>query len=103
VSDDPIGDAIHAEAEEARSEIRAAGITCPSCGVNAADLPDGHKLEIGAMTAQCEGGRLVAIGEDGPDIFAAVVQVSLFDEYRAAIAEAGSALFGMAADTMNGK
>jgi len=92
MSRDPIGDALHAEAEEARAEIRAAEIICPSCGVNAADLPDGHKLEIGppeAVTAQCDGGRLVTVAEDGPDIFAAVIQVQLFDEYRAAIALPG--------------
>ena len=33
-----IADAVRADAAEARAEIRAAGITCPSCGQNAADL-----------------------------------------------------------------
>ena len=31
-SADPIGDAIHADAEAAREEIRACGLICPSCG-----------------------------------------------------------------------
>ena len=33
-----IADAVRADAAEARAEIRAAGIICPSCGKNAADL-----------------------------------------------------------------
>jgi hypothetical protein len=45
-----IADAIHADAEAARAEIRAAGIFCPSCGVNMADLPEGHMLTNGDLT-----------------------------------------------------
>jgi len=61
VSDDPVGDALHAEAEAARAQIRAAGIACPSCGVNMADLPDGHELVIYAdedagWNAECRDG-----------------------------------------------
>ena len=29
-----------------QDEIRAAGITCPSCGLNAADVPGGHRLAV---------------------------------------------------------
>ena len=32
---DAVAAALHAEAEQAREEIRAAGIACPSCGKNA--------------------------------------------------------------------
>jgi DNA-directed RNA polymerase subunit RPC12/RpoP len=41
-----IGDALHAEAEDARKEIRDAGIACPSCGLNMADLPGDHCLVL---------------------------------------------------------
>ena len=46
MSADPIGDALHSDAEAARAEIREAGIVCPSCGVNMADLPYEHSLEF---------------------------------------------------------
>ena len=41
----------------ARDEIRAAGLVCPACGVNLADLPAGHVLDLSA-------GREY---EDGPE------------------------------------
>ena len=41
---DPIGDALRADAEAAREEIRAKGLTCPSCGQNWADLIGRHCL-----------------------------------------------------------
>jgi hypothetical protein len=44
---DPVGDALRADAEAARAEIRAAGIYCPSCGISMADLPGDHMLELG--------------------------------------------------------
>ena len=45
MSDDPIGDALRAEAEQAREEIRAAGLVCPSCRKNAADIYGSHRYE----------------------------------------------------------
>ena len=57
VSEDPIGDAIHADAEAARQEIRESGygqLTCPSCGRPAADiLGTGHCL---VLIPSCEAG-----------------------------------------------
>lgn len=63
-----ISRAVHAEAEAAREEIRSAGIHCPSCGQNVADLTaTGHGLEFSegdlpatvaaGGTAQCPGGQ----------------------------------------------
>ena len=103
MSDDPIGDALHADAEAARAEIRAAGLVCPSCGVNMADLPDGHLLTlthgrqyenapIEAPTAKCEYGPLVMLGEY--DKFRAAANVSLHDQFRKAEAEAFAKIIG---------
>jgi hypothetical protein len=46
MSGNPIGDALRADADAAREEIRAAGLICPSCGVNMADLNRHHMLTI---------------------------------------------------------
>jgi hypothetical protein len=46
VSSDPIGDALRADAEEARISSRAAGLICPSCGQNAGDLYGRHCLVL---------------------------------------------------------
>lgn len=43
---DPSGDLAHAISEDAKAEVRAAGIICPACETNQADLPDGHWLTI---------------------------------------------------------
>jgi hypothetical protein len=42
--EDPIGDALHADADDAREEIREAGLVCPSCGKNAGDVFGRHCL-----------------------------------------------------------
>lgn len=72
VSDDPIGDALRADAEAARQEIRESGygqLACPSCGKPAADiLGTGHCLvmimakEVAVpgdviFTAECRDGQ----------------------------------------------
>ena len=41
---DPVGDALRADAEEARQKLREAGLTCPSCGKNAGDTFGRHCL-----------------------------------------------------------
>jgi hypothetical protein len=59
---DAVAAALEAEAEAARAEIRKAGITCPSCGVNLADLPDDHELVLSdgySGTAKCGAGQVV--------------------------------------------
>jgi hypothetical protein len=57
VSDDPIGDAVRADAEAAREEIRASSygqLACPSCGKPAGDiLGTGHCL---ILIPSCEAG-----------------------------------------------
>lgn len=99
---DPIGEALHVEAEAARAEIRAAAIVCPSCGVNMADLPREHKLAIdgdenGPWSAQCASGNLVPLAdfrsdvqmdEAGFKVWEDVVNVELHDTFRAAEAAA---------------
>jgi hypothetical protein len=91
--EDPILAALHADAETARAEIRAAAIICPSCGVNAADLPDGHMLAIYAdadtgWSAECRDGvaaRLAATSPMSDPEFKAwqdAGNVSLLDNFR---------------------
>ena len=113
MSDDPIGDALRADADDARAEIKAAGIICPSCGVNAADLPRCHylKLDHGGIdwakaerrpaTAKCQDGTLVTL--PGPDdaagdgafaIWQAAASVNLLDEYNKSLDAAFSAMLG---------
>ena len=62
MTDDPIGAALHADAEAAREEIRDAGLTCPSCGQNYADLITGHCLILimaaeRKVEAECRDGQ----------------------------------------------
>lgn len=55
---DLVAAALRADADAERERLRAAGITCPSCGKNAADLTgigQGHRLEM------------ITTGEPGPD------------------------------------
>lgn len=83
---DPIGDALRADAEAARAEIRAEGIACPSCGVNMADLPDGHALVLSAGeplygdTAKCADGTPVEMAAFEAIQAAAIVAV--YDDFR---------------------
>ena len=64
--DDPIGDALHADAEAAREEIRAEGLTCPSCGQNWADLIGRHCLILvmadDTPWCECRDGAQVLLG-----------------------------------------
>ena len=100
MSDDPIAAALHAEAEAARAEIRAAGIACPSCGVNMADLPGDHKLVLdpGGIdweravkrppSALCGSGKLVGLEGASFETWQAAANASLYDDFRAREAEA---------------
>ena len=100
---DPIGDAIRADAEAARSGIRAAGLICPSCGVNMADLPYEHSLEFsgGSLpasfpdgTAKCAAGKDVALGELAYDAIKAMANISVWDEGHRRDAEAFAQIVG---------
>ena len=102
MSDDPIGDALRAEAEQAREEIRAAGLVCPSCGVNMADLPQDHKLVLdpGGIdweravrrppSALCGSGRVVWLDDSRFETWQAAASVSAYDNFRARFDEAVS-------------
>ena len=97
---DAVPAALHAEAEEAREEIRAAGIACPSCGVNMADLPGDHKfvLDHGGIdweravkrppSAQCGSGGLVSLEGASFETWQAAANVSLYDDFRARMGKA---------------
>jgi hypothetical protein len=102
MTDDPIGAALHAEAEDARAEMRATGIACPSCGVNMADLPHDHKLvlDTGGVdweravkrppSALCGSGTLVSLDDASFETWQAAANVSLYDDFRARFDEAVS-------------
>jgi len=101
---DPIGAALRADADAARAQIRAEGIICPSCGVNLADLPDGHMLilsDIGLHTAQCGGGTLVNLVVSAPmsdaefGMWQAAANIALYDDFRNREAEAFGRMFGL--------
>ena len=102
-----IGDAIHADAEAARTEIRAAGTICPSCGVNMADLPRDHRLTIGReyedaplSAAQCNYGTAAGLATRSPmsdaeyETWQAAANISLYDEFRKAEDEAWAKMLG---------
>jgi len=109
VSDDPIGDALRADAEQALAEIRAAGISCPSCGVNMADLPQDHRLVLtnephpdlreglSAAYAECRDGQRVSLLGASLKTLKAAANVSLLDDMRAAEDAAFSKLTGFGA------
>lgn len=105
MSSDPIGDALRADAEAARAEIRAEGIACPSCRVNMADLPERHALAIagddpGPLVAECRDGTPAVItgtslrGGEGFELLQAAVNVAMFDDFRRREDEAFRALLG---------
>jgi hypothetical protein len=91
---DAVAVALAADAEEARAEIRAAGIACPSCGVKMADLPDDHKLVLdhGGIdweravkrppSAKCGSGELVSLEGASFETWQAAANVSLYDDVR---------------------
>lgn len=105
--DSAIRAALRADAEAAQAEIRAAGIICPSCGTNMADLPDGHMLAISdlpgtGMLAECRDGAPVTLlttalspmSEEQYATFEAVAQIALHDGFRRLDAEAFKAVTG---------
>jgi hypothetical protein len=98
VSADPIGDALHADAEAARAEIRAAGVVCPSCAVNMADLPKGHEVAVVsqdsqyALTVQC--GQGTAVQLTGFDQFRALANIQIWDSSRNALDEVVAEVVG---------
>lgn len=97
-SGDPIGDALRADAEEARAQIRAAGIFCPSCGVNMADLPAGHMLAVTGYeeavlcVAECRDGTAAELSDFAT--WQAAANISLWDDFRRREAEAFKAIIG---------
>jgi hypothetical protein len=96
VTDDPIGGAIRADAGDARAEVRAAGVICPSCDVNMADVPRDHRLvlDLGGVNwalgqkrppaARCAVGTVADLTGASFETWQASVTVSLWDDLRAA-------------------
>ena len=94
-SDDPIGDALRADAEAARAEIRGTGLICPSCGVNMADLPDGHLLVLLlGEYAECADGERVNLLEASFEVTQAAANIAVWDAFRKREAEAFRAIVG---------
>lgn len=93
---DLVSRALHADAGAAREEIRAQGVACPSCGVNMADLPEGHRLAVipGLEDgfAECRAGQRADITEFGP--LQMTANVSLWDEFRRREAESFKQIIG---------
>ena len=62
----PIAEAVHADAQAAREEIRAENLICPSCGQNYADLIGHHNLILimadDTPWCECRDGAQVLLG-----------------------------------------
>ena len=94
-----ISRAVRADAEAARAEIRAAGITCPSCGINMADLPRRHHLagdddSAAVVALRCAAGTAVDISAADFETSRNAANVMVFDQYNASIDRAWSELIG---------
>jgi hypothetical protein len=106
VTSDPIGAALAAEAEEARAEIRAAGLICPSCGVNMADLPKDHRLVLTsephpdlhdgllAAYAQCADGERASLLNAPFEVIQSAANIALMDDFRRREDEAFAQMLG---------
>jgi hypothetical protein len=72
---------------DSAAEVRAAGIICPSCGRNWADLYGDHDLIITGTQAECRDGQPVSI-EDDFEAACAAANAALLDDFwrREAIA-----------------
>lgn len=100
---DPIGEALHADAEAARQEIREAGLVCPSCGVNMGDLyGKGHRYEraegriaITSDVVQCATGEPVATSSLTYEQMQAVANIDLLDDFVRAEDEAFGKMLGV--------
>ena len=97
VEESAISRAVRADAEAARSEIRAAGISCPSCGANMADLPWDHSLVLdgGVLgTAKCASGDVVKLAGAGYEAVKAALNVKFWDDVNASMDEEFSRMTG---------
>jgi hypothetical protein len=102
MSDDPIGDALRADAEDARGEIRDAGLVCPSCDRNAAGLFGRHCLIMITRTpvsgdrgfghpvaligepeysCECRDGQRVILTGAGFETWKAAANIALMDDF----------------------
>jgi hypothetical protein len=87
VEETEISRAVRADAEAAREEIRAAGLVCPSCGVNMADLP-----RAPGCTVKCNYGEGVC--PVGYEAFKAAANVSLWGNVNRAMDAEFSKMLG---------
>ena len=102
MSSDPISDALRADAEEVREEIREAGIICPSCGKNTGDLLGRHCLVLITRTpvsreqgfghavaligkpetfCECRDGRPVILTGADFETWQAAANIALMDDF----------------------
>lgn len=96
--------AVHADAEAARAEIRAAGIICPSCGINMADLPPRHHLAdvadsaaivpLPGHTLKCGAGTAVDMPVTDFETLRSAANVMVIDRYNASLDRAWSEMPG---------
>lgn len=107
-----ISEALRADAESARAEIRAAGIICPSCEVNMADLPAGHSLAVygeAGIVTECAAGEpfTLAAGDGLPPMspcsaWQAIVNIQVWDDYNRCMDVAMRELIGEARGEFTG-
>jgi hypothetical protein len=84
-----IADAVRADAADARAEIREAGVICPSCGQNYADLIGaGHAVEFSGGnlpaslpdgTAKCAAGESISLAGAGFETISLLAGMELLD------------------------
>jgi hypothetical protein len=91
---DAVAAALRADAEAARDEIREAGIACPSCGMNMADLPGDHRLVLDQNWAKCVGHTAVDLRAASFEVLQAAANINLMEAFRAAENKALAALLG---------
>jgi hypothetical protein len=77
---------------------------CPSCGVNMADLPDGHRLAmsggrehenapLGPMAGQCARGVRVTLS--ALETLQAAANIALYDDYNTCVDAEFSRMLGI--------
>jgi hypothetical protein len=99
---DPIGDALRADADAARQELRDLGYVCPSCGKNAADIyGTGHRYDrlgdgivISQQVIKCADGQPVHRALLDYDQVKAVANIDLLDALNRAEDEAFAKIIG---------
>lgn len=83
-----ISRAVRADAESAREEMRAMGLTCPSCGQNEADIYGKHRSSLRIdgerkiMAYECRDGVPVDCWDGPYEVAVNASNIALLDEIR---------------------